>query len=266
MTVRAAPMPRHSPAWRAWLHFVGLAVLAGAVEVLALANGGVEAGELRAALPGFYYGILPVLAAISVGMLGFNASVARQAVLLAVVSMLAMVVLDFAPPKVAGLETPALTLDGGAIQGRHLASDLHPGGALRTIMRFVRGDLVLGSERPAQYPADHPRLLATVAAADAGELLFPIILMGMVLGLQAWVAERVTFRTSWDGHLARVLLSWVVAPATFLLIVGWVHRIQVQVLFGDSGLPSMFLPYVPFALIAAIGWVTAWRASRWAAG
>lgn len=266
MAVRADLVSRHSRARSAWLNFLALVVLAGGVQVLAMAHGGLAAGELRAGLPPFYYGVLPVLASIAVGMLSFDASLARHAVLMAVVATLLMVALDLVPPTLTQPEADSPALSGATFQRRAAASQLHGGGALRTMVAFARGDLVLGSDVPARYPADHPRLLAATAASAGGHLLLPAVLVGIMLGLQAWVSDHVTFRSTWDARLAHLLLSWVVAPATFFLIVGWVHRIQLQVLFGDSRLAAMLLPYIPFTLIAAIGWVTAWRMSRWTAG
>ena len=255
-----------SVAGRAWLHFLGLVVLAGLVEVVTLADAGMDASTLRAALPGYYYSMLPMVAAISVGMLSFQPALLRQALLLVLVTTLIMVGLDLIPATFSSPEAQQLAFTGTAFERRSLAAELHGGRVLRTLLGFVRGDLVLPTGQVRSYAPGNPRLLAVVAALNGGLLLLPLLLVGIAVGIQAWIAGHVTFRADVDERLAHVLLAWVFAPATFFLVTQWARRIVIHVLFGEGALVRILLPYVPVAIIAAVGWVTAWRASRWTAG
>lgn len=260
----ASRPPTWTPSRRAWLHFAVLVVLAGALEVFTLHSAGDLSGSsLKAFLPGYYYGVLPVIAAVSVGMLAFDSSVTRQALILAAVTTVVMVGLDLIPPTLTLTEAQQVVFQGDSFRRQSIASELHGGNAFRTLLSLVRGDLASAGEKLTQYPPDHPRLLVAMALSAGGYVTLPAILMGVVLGVQAWVARNVTFRRPVDERVARVMIAWVLAPFGFYLVTTWLRRIHVQVLFGSSGLAAMLVPYVVLGLIAAVGWVTAWRASRW---
>lgn len=266
MVVRSEGSSRRSTARLAWLHLAVLVALAAAVEVLILALGGdLDRSTLGAVVPGYFYAMLPVAAAVSMGMSVFDEATVRHAVVMVGITTAAMAGLDLVPPTLTVPEAQQLAFNGGVFERRAMAAELHGSGAIRTLLAFMRGDLALVGERLTTYAPDEPRLMATMAASTVGYLAFPGILIGIVLGVQAWVARNVRFRRTVDERVARLVLAWLFAPAAFFVVVTWVRRVQVQVLFGSSGLAAMFFPYVTFALIATVGWVTAWRASRWTA-
>jgi hypothetical protein len=127
----------------------------------------------------------------------------------------------------------------------------------------VRDGFALPPAGPGPYEADDPRLLAAFAVLKSAHLLLTIALVGIVLGVQAWVADHVTFNRHLDEVVARIVLAWVFAPAGFYLALSWGRRLCAQVLFGGAPLATPLLPTGVLLVIAAFGWATARRVARW---
>ncbi|MHB1195118.1 MAG: hypothetical protein ACYC6F_19005 [Longimicrobiales bacterium] len=257
--------PDHSP-WRAWAHLGVLSALAAVVELASKASaGGGAANSVQgviAELPEFYFGILPVLLAVALGMLPFSREAPRQGITLAVVVTVVMVALDLLG---GGAATTAarVALQAGGVVAAARPGDYTSVPLLGTALALLRGDLVLPLVRSARYAAGDPFLVAAFAVIKAGHLCLPLILTGMVLGVQAWVADRVTFRRPIDATVARIVLAWVFAPAAFYLMSSWSLKLLFQTLFGSAALLMPLLPFGVFAIVGAIGLRTAVRVARW---
>jgi hypothetical protein len=87
--------------------------------------------------------------------------------------------------------------------------------------------------------------------------------VGIVLGVQAWIADHVTFRRPIDESAARILLAWVFGPAAFYLAVSWALKLLFQVLFRSASLFAPLLPFAALLILSAVGWYTSWRVSGW---
>jgi hypothetical protein len=257
--------PDHSP-WRAWVHLGVLTALAAVVELASRvsAGGGPASGVqgLIAGLPEFYFAIFPIVLAVALGMLPFSREAPRQGVTLAVVVTVVMVALDLL--GVGAATTAArVALQAGGVVAAARPGDYTSVPLLGTALALLRGDLVLPLARSARYAAGDPLLVAAFAVVKAGHLCLPLILTGMMLGVQAWVADRVTFRRPIDATVARVVLAWVFAPAAFYLMSSWSLKLLFQVLFGSAGILMPLLPFAVFAIVGALGLRTAVRVARW---
>lgn len=253
-------------AWRAWVHFGVLVVLAGIVDALGFPSGDVGFAEgLRRALsqlPDFYFGALPVLVAISIGMLAFSRTAPRQGLAMALVVMVAMLLLDWVSDATSG---------GGARVGLQASGFVSPTKAgdytsvslLKSVVAILQGDLVVPATPSSRYGPRDPFLVAAFAVLKTGHLMLPVILVGIVLGAQAWVADHVTFRRPIDETVARISLAWVCAPAAFYLAETWALKLLFQVLFGSASLMAPLLPFLVLLIVGAVGWYTSWRVSRW---
>lgn len=261
-------VPEHQvnhTAWRAWVHLGGLVVLAGIVNAVGTPSGLGFAEGLRHALdqlPEFYFGALPVLVAISVGMLAFSRTAPRQGLVMALAVMVAMLLLDWLSGGMSG-RADRVGLQASGLVSATRAGDFTSVSLLKTALAILQGDLVVPATRATRYGPGDPILVAAFSVLKAGHLLLPVILVGMVLGGQAWIADHVTFRRPIDETVARVSLAWVFAPAAFYLAVSWADELLVPVLFGSASLMTPLLPFLVLLIVSAVGWYTSWRVSRW---
>lgn len=252
---------------RAWIHLGALVVFAGAVEIASALSGGVGEGPsfsaVLAHLPDFYFGTLPVLVAISVGMLSFSGATTRHAILLVVATTLTMLVLDlFAGLGSAGATANVTLQQGGSVESAP-SGDYTGISLVRTLMDMTRNGVDVPPARLAPLDAQDPRLRASFAVLKLAHLFLPAVLVGIVLGVQAWVADHVVFRRPVDELVARIVLAWVFAPAAFFLTVRWAQKLGAQALFWGAPIVAPFLPIGVMLLVAALGWSMARRVARW---
>ena len=251
---------------RAWAHVVALVVLAGAVDVAgALSGGGGVVASLRAALaglPDFYFGALPVLVAISVGMLSFTGAATRHAAALVVATVVAMIVLDLVGGHGIVDARSTAMLQPGSVQSA-ASGDFTNVPLFATIWHILREGASLPATQTQRYDLTDPRLRAAFAVLKGAHLLLPVALVGIVLGVQAWVADHVVFRQPVDELVARMVLAWVFAPAGFYLALSWGRKLCAQVLFYGAWIFAPLLPIAVMLLAAALGWVAARRVTRW---
>jgi hypothetical protein len=249
-----------------WLHFVGLLTLgigADVVKTLMTSHpGGASFADVLSGLPEGAFRLLPVVVAISIGMLTFTPAVLRQGIQLALAATILMAALDAG--TAAGPFAGAEAL--GVQQGRYSPSRVvDPAGvsAIGTGLAFAHGELSGWRDASATYSPQHPRLRAALALLKGSYLLLPAILVGIVLGVQTWVAENVTFRTQPAERLARLLVAWIISPAAYFLALSWARGVTIQALLRAGGLLQILAPLIPFAAAAAIGWYRSWQAVRW---
>lgn len=133
----------------------------------------------------------------------------------------------------------------------------------------VRSALALSADARRQvsvvlqsYPAHHPRLIAEEALLRAGMLLLPTILVGIVLGVGAWIHERVVFRYPRDAVVARWTIALVLVPLAAGLIMNWSMSFGYDILFRGKSLLLVLVPYAPALILSTVGWRVAQRRQR----
>ena len=191
-----------------------------------------------ATIPDALYMLIGPIAAIAVGTLRPDRREVGEAVRITVLATLVMLALGLLTPSSSGgamrsAMRAALTLDADA---RHQVS------------------VVL-----SEYPSQHPRLIARESVMRAGMLLLPTVLIGMVLGVGAWLHSRVVFRFPRDGVIARWAVALVLVPVAAGAIVNWSASFGYEILFQGRSLLLTLVPYVPALLVGAVGWSAARR-------
>jgi len=252
-------------AWRAWVHLGALTLLGGAVDgaiVLSAAEQATFGAAVRH-LPDYYFGILPVVAAISVGMLSFGDGALRHATLMVVTVAGAMVLCDLLGGRGGAANTTMATFGHGWVQSS-TGGDYTAARLVGTVWRLLHGDIAFPLPRAGRYDPQAPLLVVVFALLKAGHLLLPAGLVGIVLGVQAWITDHVTFRRPVDERVARIVVAWVFAPAGFYLIVSWARELTTQVLFFGASLAVPLLPTGVVLAAGAFGWATARRVAPWA--
>lgn len=248
----------------AWLHFVVLLALGLGVNVLrttaTAGPGGPAPGAVLEMLLGALFHLLPVVAGISVGVLGFRHSAFRQAALLAVMTLVLMAGLDIVGRGPA-LHVLLGRLSPGSLGGVR-SLDPTQVSAIGTAVAFIRGQLQGWADVASAYPPGHPRLTAAVGLVSAGSLLLSLVLVGMVLGIEVWLTENVTFHTPAAERLGRLLVAWFVSPGAYYFAMSWMRAVMVQRLMRPGPLLSILLPLLPFVAVGSLGWLKAWRANR----
>jgi hypothetical protein len=111
------------------------------------------------------------------------------------------------------------------------------------------------------YPPSHPRMVAADVVERLAFFALPFITMGLVLGISAWLGARVIFRAPRDEVVARWFLAWVLAPVAWVLIPTWSGQSNYRILFLGKSLWLPLVPYLPFLVLAALGWRAAHRAA-----
>ena len=257
-------VPR-SDAWSIWAHFSWLTLLACALEVGVGASSAVADGVLiwsgvvtaAAALAGFLFGVLPVIAGISCALaLGADdrGSGRRAALTMATWTALGMAALDVAhSPSGSAVVVGPAEQDGEVVQGR-LALDFGAVSAGRTAIEALRGELTQVRERLPVYPNTHSRVVASTAIMKAGTLLSPFLIVAIVVGLLTWMNSRIVFRSAADERVARLMIAWVMSPGIYLFLGLWADRARAGALFGYGTLGSILFPYVPLGAIAVVAW------------
>lgn len=227
-----------------WRHFALLLVLACVFLVATTMLTGVAApagaSPLEHALrelPESLYWMLGVVAGIVVGTARPAGRTVHDAMMVALVATAGMLALSiFAMPD-AGLEGP------------------------RLVRAFEVGH-VLPAALPASYPVDHPRIIASETLRQLGMLALPAILVGVMLGIGAWLDARVRFRYPRDGVVARWMLSWLLVPGMAAVLLNWSMSYGYDILFRGQPAWIVLMPYAPALVVAIIAWRGAARAAR----
>lgn len=227
-----------------WRHFALLLVLASVFLVASMTLTGsaqpADASRLQHALrelPESLYWMLGVVAGIVVGTARPAGRTVRDAAMLVLVATVGMLALSmFAMPD-AGLDGP------------------------RVIKAFEAGR-VPSTALSTSYPADHPRIIASETLRQLGMLALPAVLVGVMLGIGAWLDRRVHFRYPRDGVVARWMLSWLLVPGMAAMLLNWSMSYGYDILFRGQPAWIVLLPYVPALVIALVAWRGALHASR----
>jgi hypothetical protein len=258
-----------------WTHFGVLTVLAvvlfvgGRVLDMGLGSVGAEGtastmAEFTRGLPQFLLLVIPVASGLTMGAAVFSGRLLRHGVTLAVLSVVAMILLDgiAAPvttrPYVGDLEQ--VNALGVTPQRQISAYDaLGLPGALRWLSTGDRSDRI--GEILNEYPAEHPRIIAMSAVDRLLSFMLPWILIGIVLGANAWLLRHARFREQADQRMATLMIAWVVVPLIGMILATWSASAQNAALRGRP-LIFLALPYVALAALAAVGWRSATRVAK----
>jgi hypothetical protein len=242
-------------------------------------------GALRFRLPWLIIRELPLAAGISLALTELGRDAIRTAMLVAGVTLGSMVVFDIwigpavnrAEYSAAGddtwpnLKTPFLTVHdtvgvlgrtAAVLQNRITVYDVQPGW---TPPDTNRPEYRSGAFRPIP-PRELLRMETVRTISGLVQFLEPFINCGVVLGLLAWCARNLTFRTRRAKRITLVLAAWVV----LLFCTGYVHRILEYRMYGMTvGRASLWwipLAALPAVALAAFGWRAAARVAHDAEG
>jgi hypothetical protein len=242
-------------------------------------------GALRFRLPWLIIGELPLAAGISLALMELRRDSIRIAVLVAAVTLGAMVVFDIwigpavnrAEYAAAGddswpnFKTPFLTVhDTVGVLGRTAAVVQHRITVYAVQPNWTPPDTTkpeyrIGAFRPIP-PSELVRMETVRTAGGLVQFLEPFINCGLVLGLLAWSALNLTFRTRRAKRVTLVLMAWVV----LLFCTGYMHRILNNMTYtmtvGSASLWWIPLTVLPAVALAVFGWRAAARVARDAEG
>lgn len=251
---------------RAWLHLAVLLILAGFVQAVSTSQGPGAGegwvGRWLGSLPAFLYGIVPILSAISIAMFRFCRNTPRLTLIMVATVTVIMVGLDLVTGGGTGGNAAVGFQPGGVVSATH-GSDYTGVSMISVVRLWIRGDLSLPTLRSTTYHEGDPWVLVGFATAKLGALALPLLLAGVVVGVQGWIKDHVTFRRPVDATAAQVTITWFLAPGIFYLVRSWTLKLTYQVLFSDTSLLVLLLPLAVLAVPAAVGWVTSVRVARW---
>lgn len=238
-------------------------------------------GALRFRLPWLIFRELPLAAGISLALMELRSDTIRTAVLVAGVTLGSLVVFDvWVGPAVnraeyvaaredawPNLKTPFLTVHdtvgvlgrtAAVLQSRITGYDVQPNW---TPPDTTRPEYRGGAFRPIP-PTELVRLETVRTISGLVKFLEPFINCGLVLGLLAWCARNLTFRTPRAKRITLVLAAWVV----LLFCMGYVHRILQDRMYGMTvGRTSLWwvaLAASPVVALGLVGWLAAARVAR----
>lgn len=234
-----------SSPWRHFVLLLGLAIMGFyLLEVLSLAQTTSSSGSvlLNAAreLPAILYRVLPAVAGLAVATMPIDGRSTRIALMLVVTVIAAMLLLD-------SVATPVLAAP--STRGNVIESQGYARGAA-----FALSHAREVGETLRVYPVNHARVVASESLGGLALLIMPGILIGLVLGVSAWMRDRVTFRTLRDERVARWVIAWLLVPGAWAFIGNWSLGYQYRILFRGQPIWLILVPYLPALLLATIGW------------
>ena len=210
---------------------------------------------------------LPIAAGIAVAGVAFARGGVRTAATIAGGTLAALLLLDVAVfPAVAEARYQAARRAGASwpmsMDASEQRSVLSRRGVVRTALAFATGEVRGVDETLTSYPQTHPRLVAVQAIVEAGMLLTPLITVGLIVGVGAWVRRRVIFRNARDEVIARRTIAWVLVPAAMAVLGSWTASYGFEALFRREPLWTGVIPFAPFLVMAAVAWWAGARAAR----
>ena len=236
---------------------------------------------LRFRLPWLIVGNLPLAAGISLALMELRRDAVRIALLVAGVTLGSMVVFDIwigpavnrAEYAAAGdntwpnFKTPFLSVhDTVGVLGRTAAVLQHQLTVYDVQPNWTPPDTTQPEYRLKAYAPIAPEKIVRLETVRtiSGLVVFlePLINCGLVLGLLAWCARNLTFRTRRAKRITMVLAAWVV----LLFSMGYVHRIPNNMMYNmTAGRASLWwipLTVLPAVALALVGWRAAARVAR----
>jgi hypothetical protein len=268
-------MSRHT-----WRHLTLLALLALLPTIAQMAiqfhRDAPQLGWFEALYAGTLMGLtfpqigvyLAVAAGIAVGVGAVGRGGLRTAVSVAIVTTLAIIVLDavVGPSATRVVKAAAKHAARSAetswprfFSDTTISSRADTLGQLRTGLQLLRDKPAeLSATLGRSWSSDHPRALATSASIFAPTLLLPFIAVGIVLGAVTWLRQRATFRAPSDETVARWVMSWILAALVCGFLSRWSQGMNWRTLHENTYWLPME-PYWIFLGLAALGWRAAIR-------
>ncbi len=203
-----------------------------------------------------------LMAGIAVGTSSRDQRGIRSALTILAITVGAMVTLDvvvgpaatFANQRAARSYGDAWPMVGDTI----IYSSRDSVGLIRVGWRLLRDrPAALHEPLGSSWSQNHPRALLTDVSIRLPRLLLPFVTMGLVLGAVTWLRRHATFALSRDATIARWCVAWVLATAAWSRLLDEPNSYNIE----HRRLPywwPVFL-YVPYLVIAALGWRAAAR-------
>ncbi len=271
-TTSVGPPGKRGGQRRLWLHF-GLLLVVSILFFLAWGlwaptgpepwgDFGQRLRDSVRALPGTLFPLLPILAGVGVGLSRVRIGLTRHAAMLVVVTTLGMLAIDLWAPLDArpSLLQPAWVAE--TLEVVPQGDPLRHGRAVSALAVLVQRGEERQEEVLLKYPPGHPRLVLTQGLVAALLMGFPLGLVGVVLGANAWVQDRASFRRPKDERVATVILAWVIVPTSYWVVFSISLDAQVSVLFQGEPPILILVPVLPLILAGMLGWRAARRLER----
>lgn len=242
---------------------------------------GAVVSALQFRWPWFAAWDLPLAAGISLALMELRRNAIKIAMFVAGVTTGTMVVFDmWIGPAVnraeyasasedawPGFKAPFLTIHdtvgvlgrtAAVLQHRMTIYDVQPNW---TPPDTTKPEYRAGAFRPMP-PTEVIRMETVRTASGLLQFLEPSINCGLVLGLLAWCAHNLTFRSQRARRIALLLAAWVV----LLFCMGYVHRLlngmTHNMTVGRASLWWVPLAALPAVMLAVFGWRAAARVAR----
>ena len=232
----------------AWLHHA--AVLAA---IAALGYG----GSVLTSLDGGLYFFSPVAAGVSVMVLPLTRTGLRHALAIALVTLGIQIASDLTLPPVRDVQSHVAWFKGGLRPVDMLTPEDVAG--IPLLLDHLRSDTPADLGFEPSYTGRTPRLRVAHAIQRVGHLAVPFFLVGVLLGIRSWLADRVTFRRPSDERMAHLTLGWIAAPSALGLYLLLGDRISSATLFSGLPLKAGFVLPLVILLLGGSGW---WASAR----
>lgn len=252
-------------------HFL-LLVLLGSLLYIAgrvVGTGGSAQDAVGAALslPGFLFDVLPVIAGLAIVTARPSRATLGHARRLAVIVPIMMLFLDSGVGP-AAFRAQVRRATGGssdeippALRTDEVVVDAH--GSLGAVAQLLRsGEIAHVPETPDRADFDAPRVVAIRAGQRLLDMTLPVILIGIALGIIGWLHRRVRFEREIDGRMAQLIIGWTIVPLVVFMVSSWRVSTTFAAIFNGSPLGTVLIPYIPFGIVAAVGWRSASQAMR----
>lgn len=228
--------------------------------------------------PSYFVGALPAISAIALALLDLRPGAIRVAATVVGVALAVMIVFDVWAVPVLGRAAIGATYGAPAwpIRADSLPLRLDDtSGVLQRSLALIRGKVGPADIQPwppktssnsgltaVTDPAIIVRLEATRTAAALLPFFLLLIDVGLVLGITSWVSHRARFERQRDARILRVVGAWVVVLFVETFVRVWMQAQSFDVSARHEALLWLYVPAMPAAVLAALGWRAAARTIR----
>lgn len=243
-----SPRPVGSPL--STLAVVSLVVVS--LRVLGYTDGLSLAGFVGLVLEGYFI-LLPVLAAIVVGLLGLRDR--RRIGGVIAVTTLAMILLDFAPQHPGQAVSRRLGLDpsGVAVELEEAPRWAAPG-ALARVVRCEREGGCLARFRADDGSIQPRGLPFGVAYFKIFFLLAPLIVVTTSAAARRWAEEALLFLDDSAAWLVPAITTWVLPLGMLFLVNVFAGQAFLRVLAHGWSPVALAYPYLGLLVLAGLAW------------
>lgn len=205
---------------------------------------------------GFVYGVLPISMAISLPYVPARQDFRAQALRVAAVATVLMVLVDvLAPAGRVDLDPTTGIVAEGTREFVEVSEHSLVSG-IRTVGSAVASGFEGVDERRSLYPFSHPRSQLAWALLKLSGLVIPLGLALSISWAVQWIRREIPDRRSAVG--AQFFTCWALGPLSYLIVFIGTDRATTDVLVGGGSLLLIPLPSILFVLAA---WVLSTRTS-----